>query len=454
MADIDLGPEEVSTLLERTLFEAKRVLVGQDRMLERMMVCLLARGHCLLEGVPGLAKTLAVETLARAVRGSFVRIQFTPDLVPSDIVGSTIFKSQRETFDVVLGPVFANFVLADEINRAPAKVQSALLEVMSQQQATINGITYPAPEPFFVLATQNPIESEGVYPLPEAQRDRFLLKILVPYPTPDRGARDHQSHGSGPAAFGAGDRHRRAARAPEGRRLGVRAPAHRGVRGATRVRDARSRGVRGRRRAGDDRLRGEPAREPRSRRGSTCARVAPRSRRRAAAGRHRSRAGRAAPPARADVRRGGRRRDRRDRARPAARGDPATRHHARAEPFPVDSVPVRRSRPAGGVRTRRTTHDARLPRGEPPAPAAGARRGAPTRRPAPGRLPRAWSPAPAPSPRRAASTTWATTSGGWTGASPRARCSPTCATPSPTGSSSCGSSSTTRPACASAPRGT
>ena len=184
MADIDLGPEEVSTLLERTLFEAKRVLVGQDRMLERMMVCLLARGHCLLEGVPGLAKTLAVETLSRAVRGSFVRIQFTPDLVPSDIVGSTIFRSQRETFDVVLGPVFANFVLADEINRAPAKVQSALLEVMSQQQATINGITYPAPEPFFVLATQNPIESEGVYPLPEAQRDRFLLKILVPYPSP------------------------------------------------------------------------------------------------------------------------------------------------------------------------------------------------------------------------------------------------------------------------------
>ena len=175
---------EVAILLERTLFEAKRVLVGQDRMLERMMVCLLARGHCLLEGVPGLAKTLAVETLARAVRGSFVRIQFTPDLVPSDIVGSTIFKSDRSTFDVVLGPVFANFVLADEINRAPAKVQSALLEVMSEQQATINGVSYPAPEPFFVLATQNPIESEGVYPLPEAQRDRFLMKILVPYPTP------------------------------------------------------------------------------------------------------------------------------------------------------------------------------------------------------------------------------------------------------------------------------
>jgi MoxR-like ATPase len=179
-----LAADDVAALLERTLFEAKRVLVGQDRMLERMMVCLLARGHCLLEGVPGLAKTLSVETLARAVRGSFARIQFTPDLVPSDIVGSTIFNSERSTFDVVLGPIFANFVLADEINRAPAKVQSALLEVMAERQATIAGVTYPAPDPFFVLATQNPIESEGVYPLPEAQRDRFLLKVVVAYPSP------------------------------------------------------------------------------------------------------------------------------------------------------------------------------------------------------------------------------------------------------------------------------
>ncbi len=171
-------------ILERALFEVKRVLVGQDRMLERMMVCLLARGHCLVEGVPGLAKTLAVETLARAVGGKFVRIQFTPDLVPSDIVGTLVYRPSREEFVVALGPVFANFVLADEINRAPAKVQSALLEVMSERQASIGGTTYPAPDPFLVLATQNPIESEGVYPLPEAQRDRFLLKILVPYPTP------------------------------------------------------------------------------------------------------------------------------------------------------------------------------------------------------------------------------------------------------------------------------
>src|SRR3954467_2203957 len=153
-------------------------------MIERMMVCLLARGHCLLEGVPGLAKTLAVETLARAVGGNFARIQFTPDPVPADIVGTQVYQSKQGTFTVALGPVFNNFVLADEINRAPAKVQSALLEVMSERHVSIGGGTYPAPDPFLVLATQNPIESEGVYPLPEAQRDRFLMKILVPYPTP------------------------------------------------------------------------------------------------------------------------------------------------------------------------------------------------------------------------------------------------------------------------------
>jgi MoxR-like ATPase len=175
---------QAAGLLERVLFEVKRVLVGQDRMIERMMVSLVARGHCLVEGVPGLAKTLAVETLARSVGGDFVRIQFTPDLVPSDIVGTVVYRPSRETFEVALGPVFANFVLADEVNRAPAKVQSALLEVMSERQASIGGTTYAAPDPFLVLATQNPIESEGVYPLPEAQRDRFLLKILVPYPTP------------------------------------------------------------------------------------------------------------------------------------------------------------------------------------------------------------------------------------------------------------------------------
>ncbi len=168
--------------LEQALFEVKKVIVGQDRVVERMMVCLLARGHCLLEGVPGLAKTLAVETLAEVVGGTFVRLQFTPDLIPSDLVGTRIYRASTETFDVELGPVFANFVLTDEVNRAPAKVQSALLEVMSAQQVSIAGNTYPVPRPFLVLATQNPIESEGVYPLPEAQRDRFLMKIVVEYP--------------------------------------------------------------------------------------------------------------------------------------------------------------------------------------------------------------------------------------------------------------------------------
>jgi len=169
--------------LERALFELRRVVVGQDRLLERMLVALLARGHCLLEGVPGVAKTLAVETLARAVGGSFARLQFTPDLVPSDIVGTRIFKPGSERFDTELGPVFANLVLADEVNRAPAKVQSALLEAMAERQVSIGGTSYPLPAPFVVLATQNPIESEGVYALPEAQRDRFLLKVDVGYPS-------------------------------------------------------------------------------------------------------------------------------------------------------------------------------------------------------------------------------------------------------------------------------
>jgi MoxR-like ATPase len=166
------------------MFEIKRVIVGQDRLVERMLVSLLARGHCLLEGVPGVAKTLAVETLAATVSGSFSRVQFTPDLVPSDIVGTRIYRPGSERFDTELGPVMANFLLADEINRAPAKVQSALLEVMAEGHVTIGGIRFDVPKPFIVLATQNPIESEGVYPLPEAQRDRFLMKISVDYPTP------------------------------------------------------------------------------------------------------------------------------------------------------------------------------------------------------------------------------------------------------------------------------
>ena len=170
-------------LLEQTLFEVKKLIVGQDRLVERLLTALLAGGHCLLEGVPGVAKTLAAETLAIAVGGTFHRIQFTPDLVPSDVLGTRIYRASKETFDVELGPVMANLVLADEINRAPAKVQSALLEVMAEGQVSIGGRTHPVPQPFLVLATQNPIESEGVYQLPEAQRDRFLMRVVVGYPS-------------------------------------------------------------------------------------------------------------------------------------------------------------------------------------------------------------------------------------------------------------------------------
>ena len=173
---------QAGAALEQVLFEMRRVIVGQDRVLERVLVALLANGHCLLEGVPGLGKTLTVSTLAKTLSGSFTRIQFTPDLMPSDLVGTRIYRPSTERFDVELGPVFANFVLADEINRAPAKVQSALLEVMAERQVSLGGRTYKVPSPFLVLATQNPIESEGVYPLPEAQRDRFLVKIDVPHP--------------------------------------------------------------------------------------------------------------------------------------------------------------------------------------------------------------------------------------------------------------------------------
>jgi MoxR-like ATPase len=172
-----------AALLEDALFQVKRVIVGQDRMVERTLVCLLARGHCLIEGVPGLAKTLTVSTLADVIGGSFARIQFTPDLVPADIVGTRIWRPSREEFDIEWGPVFSNLVLADEINRAPAKVQSALLEVMAERHVSIAGRTEPVPNPFLVLATQNPIESEGVYALPEAQRDRFLMQIVVDQPS-------------------------------------------------------------------------------------------------------------------------------------------------------------------------------------------------------------------------------------------------------------------------------
>src|SRR3954467_9314492 len=171
--------------LEGVLYETKRVVVGQDPMLEKLLVALLVGGHVLLEGVPGLAKTLTVRTLARVLGGSFSRVQFTPDLVPADLVGTRIWRPDTGEFQTELGPVFGNLLLADEINRAPAKVQSALLEVMQEHQVTLGGQTFPVPSPFLVLATQNPIESEGTYPLPEAQVDRFMLKVLVDYPEHD-----------------------------------------------------------------------------------------------------------------------------------------------------------------------------------------------------------------------------------------------------------------------------
>ncbi len=180
---LDDKAQETATLMEKVLYEVKRVVVGQDRFLERVLVALLAQGHLLVEGVPGLAKTLTVKTLARTIRGSFKRIQFTPDLVPADLIGTRIYSQKTGEFGTVLGPVFANLLLADEINRAPAKVQSALLEVMQERQVTIAGESHKVPDPFVVMATQNPIETEGTYPLPEAQVDRFLLKVLVDYPS-------------------------------------------------------------------------------------------------------------------------------------------------------------------------------------------------------------------------------------------------------------------------------
>ena len=170
--------------MERVLYEVKKIIVGQDILLERLIVALLARGHILVEGVPGLAKTMAIKTLSGAIGGAFQRIQFTPDLVPADLIGTRIYNQKSGEFNTSLGPVFTNLLLADEINRAPAKVQSALLEAMQERQVTIGRETYAMPDPFLVMATQNPIESEGTYPLPEAQVDRFMLKVLVGYPTP------------------------------------------------------------------------------------------------------------------------------------------------------------------------------------------------------------------------------------------------------------------------------
>ena len=245
------------------MYEIKRVIVGQDAMLERLLVSLLSGGHVLLEGVPGLAKTLTVKTLAAVLGGSYSRIQFTPDLVPADLVGTRVYRPDRGLFDTELGPVLCNFLLADEINRAPAKVQSALLEVMQEQQVTIGGTTYPVPLPFIVMATQNPIESEGTYPLPEAQVDRFLMKILVDYPTVGEEAavvgRSLQRPGGRAGATVAG----RAAPSRPGDTDGARRPRGDRLRGRARRRHPSSgRAWAGRHRAAD-RVRRQPARPDR-----------------------------------------------------------------------------------------------------------------------------------------------------------------------------------------------
>jgi len=179
----DYSSRNAGALMQNVLYEVKRIVVGQDHFLERVLVAILAQGHLLVEGVPGLAKTLTVNRLAKTIRGSFKRIQFTPDLLPADLVGTRMYNQRTGDFSTVLGPVFTNLLLADEINRAPAKVQSALLEVMQERQVTIAGESHRVPEPFLVMATQNPIETEGTYPLPEAQVDRFMMKVLVGYPS-------------------------------------------------------------------------------------------------------------------------------------------------------------------------------------------------------------------------------------------------------------------------------
>ena len=268
---------EARRALEASLYECKRVVVGQDAMLERLLVALLAGGHVLLEGVPGLAKTLTVRTLATVLGGSFSRIQFTPDLVPADLVGTRIWQPGDGSFRTELGPVFANLLLADEINRAPAKVQSALLEVMQEHQVTIGGETYRVPEPFLVLATQNPIESEGTYALPEAQVDRFLFKLVVDYPdVEDEIAVVDRISVADAARAPRGADIARPADATAGRARGLRRPLDDRLRGAARRRDAQPRALRARRPRAADRVRRQPARVDRPGAGRAGARAAAR----------------------------------------------------------------------------------------------------------------------------------------------------------------------------------
>ena len=379
------APAHDGELLERVVFEIKRVIVGQDRLVERMLVGLLARGHLLLEGVPGVAKTLAVETVARVVGGTFARLQFTPDLVPADILGTRIYRQGREEFDVELGPVVANFVLADEINRAPAKVQSAMLEVMAERHVSIGGRTFPMPDPFLVLATQNPIENEGVYPLPEAQRDRFLFKIIVDYPGLEEEREIVYRMGAEPPVAqqvldpdelvrlqGVASQvfvHHALVDYVVRLVVATRTPAEHGLADVARL----------------GRLRRVPARLARDRERGAGAGAGPRPRLRAAAGRARRGAGRAAAPAGAVLRRAGRRRAGRPHRRPGAGDGAAAAGHrpSAGGPAPGRLHPGGRPDSDGAVidpattRPPRTPCEAAAPRRIRPSTAAGAARVAP-----------------------------------------------------------------------------
>ena len=247
--------------MERVLYEVKKVIVGQDHLLERLVVALLARGHILVEGVPGLAKTMAIKTLAESIGGDFKRIQFTPDLVPADLVGTRIYNQKTGEFNTSLGPVFTNLLLADEINRAPAKVQSALLEVMQERQVTIGQRDHPVPDPFLVLATQNPIETEGTYALPEAQVDRFMLKVLVGYPSPTEEfvhRRAHDRPGCRPCSKVLSTEHLLSL--PAAGRRGLRRPGADRIRGPPGDGHARAAGPRPARHRALHHLRRQPAR--------------------------------------------------------------------------------------------------------------------------------------------------------------------------------------------------
>ena len=418
--------------MEKLLYEVKKVIVGQDHLLERMVVALLARGHLLVEGVPGLAKTMAIKTLAQAIGGEFNRIQFTPDLVPSDLVGTRIFNQKTGEFTTSLGPVFTNLLLADEINRAPAKVQSALLEVMQERQVTIAHETHAVPNPFLVLATQNPIETEGTYALPEAQVDRFMLKVVVGYPSPteefaivERMTNRLESVQQVLTAAELVD-------APGDRRPRLRRPGAVRVRRPAVGRDPHAPSVRPARARALHHLRRQPARLDQPDPHGPRPRLRPRPRVRPAAGRVRHGAGRHAPPARALVRGPlGRRHQRRDprhhpRPRPAA---------GRPPPGPCSSPRQRltSSRPsAASVRSRRRSASSSASTGRSSGAWTGCSRATTG----------ACSAAPGSTSPRCASTSRATTCGGSTGTSPPGRRSPTSASTTRTARSPAGSCST------------